>query len=92
MVPIAFEDNQFKIESCYVELRHVVFLEYLNYKLGSSVLSSFDVNSYRTTPMLKYFKEKQPVHFTCTGSTEEQYINVKETQRDNEECTQPCLY
>ena len=57
-----------------------------------SVRSSFDINSHGTTPILKYFKEKQQVHFTSTGSTEEQYINVRETQRDNQECTQPCLY
>ena len=67
------------------------FLRVLELQIRS-VRSSFDVNSYRTTPILKYLKEKQPVHFTSTGSTEEQYINVKETQKDHEECTQPCLY
>jgi hypothetical protein len=54
MVPIAFEDNQFTIESCYVELRHVVFLEYLNYKLGSFVVALMLIH----IGQLQYFERK----------------------------------
>ena len=54
MVPIAFEDNQFTIESCYVELRHVVFLEYLNYKLGPFVVALMLIH----IGQLQYFERK----------------------------------